>query len=120
MNTVVAVLTLVAYTVSASPANAQVNSLRSFEQLTLTKGVMYEPVRGALEQPVSVKNGSGKFLDFITIECGFYRAGVLVGVGLANLANVGPGETANGEAGLTEVDADSTRCRIAGAIYSRD
>jgi hypothetical protein len=121
-NTYVAMLTLAVCAVTMVSANAQMpRALDTFEQLVLTKGAMRKLTTNgdAVAQPVSVKNGSGKLLDQIIVECGFYRAGSLVGSGSATLSNVSAGETAHGEPDMVaEGGADSTQCRISGAYYT--
>jgi hypothetical protein len=89
----------------ATPASAADN-------LPLTKGRLFQSGSYAI-QTVGVFNGTGKAIDYMEVQCGFFRHGALVRSGGGGAQNIQIGQKVYLDVRSSDTpDADSTECRI--------
>jgi hypothetical protein len=87
----------------------------------LTLGKFEHNVFDAPTIVFEVKNGTGRLLTWVTVECGFYSAdNNLIAADHALLRNILPNEVGVGHSSATPTarDAVSARCRIEGVEYN--
>ncbi len=90
----------------------------------MKKGVLRKQLLGSsqlLFHTISVQNNSGKFLELVTVECGFIQDSNIVGSGVQIFSNLKAGETAYGEV-VAQVGPGYegknivTECRLSNAV----
>jgi hypothetical protein len=95
----------------ASPAVAADN-------IPLTKGRLFQS-GGYMIQTVGAFNGTGKAIEYLQVQCGFFRHGNLVRSGNGAAQNVQLGQRAYFDVMSSDTpDADSTECRISQIVPS--
>jgi hypothetical protein len=82
-------------------------------QVAVSMGKLSYGDGGYINQPVSVQNGTGRSLQFVKVECGFYSCGNLVASGYTEVRDLAPRSI-----GFNEISANSRtrpndlQCRV--------
>jgi hypothetical protein len=84
-------------------------------EVDLTKGRLFQSGTYSI-QTMGALNKSGRTIDFLEVECGFFLKGQLIRPGGGAAQNVQPGQTAYFDVRSSDTsNADSTECRVGGA-----
>lgn len=86
------------------------------EEFTVRTGRMVNQF-GTLNQSLAVTNNGGTQHKFVSLECGFYLNGELVGTGMGMIANLFPGKTKHAAVYGLQIDrADKATCSVSNAF----
>jgi hypothetical protein len=66
---------------------------------------------GHSTQAIGAKNNSGAEIEWLAVECGFFRGGSLISTGLGSAGRIHPGDTAYFDVDA-DGNADATQCRV--------
>jgi hypothetical protein len=86
--------------------------VRAADNVPLTKGLLFQSGSYAI-QTVGALNQTGQAIEYLEVQCGFFRHGELVRSGEGVAQNIKLGQRAYFDVRSSDTpDADSTECRI--------
>jgi hypothetical protein len=84
------------------------------EDVTMTMGRLgYSPSGSYLQQNITITNNTAEKIQYVSVNCGFFRAGQLVDTGTGLVSNVQAKTDAYTYASVSaKTQPDSVKCRI--------